>query len=247
MLCSNSQHKTNNARCFIPIMLSLYSVVQVSTHHKPGFMIASATHFYAQDNLLIHSTSLLILNVRKVSRTVQYCSWFLDYLMLKPIMPALCWHAETAYHAQSNANILCLNCPYLSGPTVQLHTQQSHSMQAGSLLLYWVAPYRNIAFLGVRYLEQMCVNQNQKIAFLALNYRARTPRSASALIQYLRLVGSIVLVDCIAQRQYRHNVQSVDDHYLSYQGMYTVTNSHVHMHGPISRCGRQASIELQYL
>ena len=38
MLCSNSHHKTNYAHCFIPIMLLLYSIVQVSTHHKPVFV-----------------------------------------------------------------------------------------------------------------------------------------------------------------------------------------------------------------
>ena len=49
------QHKVNYAYCFTPIMLSLYSIVQVSTHHKPVslgnllFMVAIATHFYAQD------------------------------------------------------------------------------------------------------------------------------------------------------------------------------------------------------
>ena len=40
---------------------------------------------------------------------VQYCSWLLDYLMFKNVMPALCWHTETAYYAQSNASILCLS------------------------------------------------------------------------------------------------------------------------------------------
>ena len=39
--------------------------------------------------------------------TRQYCSWLLDYLMFKPIMPALCWHTKNAYYAQSNASILC--------------------------------------------------------------------------------------------------------------------------------------------
>ena len=41
--------------------------------------------------------------------TGQYCSWLLDYLMFKPIMPALCWHTKNAYYAQSNTSILCLS------------------------------------------------------------------------------------------------------------------------------------------
>ena len=55
VLCSNSHHKANYAHCFTPIMLSLHSIVQVSTHHKPVsllFMIALATHFYAQTGKL---------------------------------------------------------------------------------------------------------------------------------------------------------------------------------------------------
>ena len=32
------QHKANYDHCFTPIMLSLYSIVQVSTHHKPVFI-----------------------------------------------------------------------------------------------------------------------------------------------------------------------------------------------------------------
>ena len=113
MLCSNSQHKANNVRCFIPIMLSIYSVLQVSTHHKPGFITLYDSFnytFLCSGQTTYYYTRLdCSLNVRKVSCTVQYCSWFLDYLMFKPIMPALCWHTETAYYAQSNASILCLS------------------------------------------------------------------------------------------------------------------------------------------
>ena len=55
-------HKANYAHCFTSIMLSLYSIVQVSTHHKSVsllFMIDLATHFYAQDRQVTITLDLI--------------------------------------------------------------------------------------------------------------------------------------------------------------------------------------------
>ena len=56
------QHKANYAHCFTPIMLSLYGIVQVSSHHKPVsllLMIALATYFYAQNRQVTITLDLI--------------------------------------------------------------------------------------------------------------------------------------------------------------------------------------------
>ena len=116
------QHRANYAHCFTPIMSLLYSIVQVSTHHKPvsfrkfGLYDSFSYKFlYAQDRPYTWYARWILQKHHVLVSTVRYCSWLLDSLLFKPIMPALCWLTKTAYYAQSNASILCLS-PLTSTP-----------------------------------------------------------------------------------------------------------------------------------
>ena len=88
--------KANYAHCFTPIMLSLYGIVQVSTHHKPVSLPVASPEIYRVVSLdrarakilpliiFIATTSLQSMRSRSIGR--QTCT-----------SPVLTWHKRCTY------------------------------------------------------------------------------------------------------------------------------------------------------
>ena len=140
-------------------MSLLYSIVQVSTHHKPVslgnlvFMIALATNFYMlRTDPKTWYAHWILQKHHVLTSTVRYCSWLLDGLMFKLIMPALCWLTKLPIIPKQCQHIVLVPTRQYTWVCLKMY-QLDYSLSKRALITHFVSIWKYVRSKSVNVVE----------------------------------------------------------------------------------------------